>query len=377
MLFFLLFFITLYGGINLYFFRKVHLALPGNGAAWGAGVFCLAMVAAPILVRLLEREGWIASARVCAWVGHTWMAGVFWFLCIGLMLDAWNLGLRGAVRWQPSASGWVVSPRALPLIAGAVALTLMAWGFHEAWNVRLKTVVYRTPRLASGSAPMRIAVISDLHLSLTIGEGFAGRVTELIERSRPDLVVCLGDMADAEFERVNGAAQRLAAVAAPMGKYAVLGNHEFYAGLRNGLALLKAAGFTVLRGESAVLRNGAVVAGVDDPVARTQGEAFLDEGRALPPAGSERPLTILLKHRPDVAPASLGRFDLQLSGHSHGGQIFPFNLVVKLFHPLGPGRVDLAGGAMLYVSRGTGTWGPRLRFTQPPEVTLVIVEPKE
>jgi predicted MPP superfamily phosphohydrolase len=375
--FFLIFFITLYTGINFYFFRKVQLAWPGQLAVLiAAGFFCVAMVAAPILVRTFERSGEIGPARVCAWLGHTWMAMVFWFLCAGLLVDAWNLGLRVAARWRPTAGEWAASPRMLLLAAAATVLLLSAWGFYEAWNVRLRTVLFRTARMAPGTKPMRIAAISDVHLSLTIDEPFTRRVAELIERAQPDLVVCLGDMADADFERANGAARRLAAVKAPMGKYAVLGNHEFYAGLRNGLALLEAAGFTVLRGESVRLPNGTLLAGVDDPTARLRGLPPADERTALPPA-ADRPLTILLKHRPDVARGAERRFDLQLSGHSHGGQIFPFSLIVKLFHPLGPGVVELNDGAMLYVSRGTGTWGPRIRFTQPPEVTLVIVEPME
>ena len=303
------------------------------------------------------------------------MAAVFWFLFIGLLIDAWNLGLRVAARWQPDARLWSASPRALLLIAGVAVVLLAAWAFHEAASIRLKPVNVRVSRLPAGTPPLRIAVITDLHLGLEIGEDFTRRVTELIDAAGPDLVVCLGDLADVDFERANGAARRLAAVQAPLGKYAVLGNHDFYAGLRNSLPLHQAAGFTVLRGETARLPNGVLLAGIDDPVGHAMGESRVSETTFLPAASPDRPLTILLKHRPEIMRAALDRFDLQLSGHSHGGQILPFNLVVKLFYPLGPGLVALDGGGTLYVSRGTGTWGPRMRFTQPPEVTLVTVEP--
>lgn len=372
----MIFFITIYSGINLYFFRKAQLAWPGSLAvAIPLGLFCVAMVLAPVLVRVFERSGDVGLARFCAWTGHTWMAVVFWFLCAGVLIDLWNLGMRLAARWQPRTAAWTASPRALMLIAGAVVAALTVWALYEAAHVRLKTVVFRTPRLAADARPLRIAAITDLHLGLEIGEEFTLGVARLIESARPDVVVCLGDTADVDFERANGAARALAEVKAPLGKYAVLGNHDFYAGLRNSLPLLKAAGFTVLRGETVRLDDDVLLAGVDDPVGRTRGEALADETRALPEASPGRPLTILLKHRPEIARDAMGRFDLQLSGHSHGGQIFPFSLIVKMSYPLGPGRVDLDDGAMLYVSRGTGTWGPRMRFTQPPEVTLVIVEP--
>lgn len=376
MAFFLIFFIAAYTSINFYFFRKVQLAWPGNMTVLiPAGIFCLLMVFAPIFVRPLERAGDIGAARAFAWIGHTWMAAVFWFLFLGLLIDAWNLALRVATRWQPDARLWSVSPRALLLIAGVAIVLLAAWAFHEAANVRLKPVNVRVSRLPAGTMPpLRIAVITDLHLGLEIGEDFTRRVTKLIDSARPDLVVCLGDLADVDFERANGAARFLAAVNAPLGKYAVLGNHDFYAGLRNSLPLHQAAGFTVLRGETVRLPNGVILAGIDDPVGHAMGESRVNETTVLPAASPDQPLTILLKHRPEILRAALGRFDLQLSGHSHGGQFFPFNLIVKLFYPLGPGLVALDDGAALYVSRGTGTWGPRMRFTQPPEVTLVTIE---
>jgi hypothetical protein len=120
---------------------------------------------------------------------------------------------------------------------------------------------------------------------------------------------------------------------------------------------------------------------VDDPAGRQIGQApHTDESAALP-AGPRTAATILLKHQPRVSRAAEDRFDVQLSGHTHGGQIFPFNFAVALLYPLGPGRHDLpgpagarTGGPTVYVSRGTGTWGPPLRLASPPEVTLITLK---
>ena len=130
----------------------------------------------------------------------------------------------------------------------------------------------------------------------------------------------------------------------------------------------------MLRGGSVVVAGRLRLAGVDDPAgARTGDRHNTDEAAALSAEGP-RLATILLKHRPDVSKAVLGRFDLQLSGHTHGGQIFPFWQFVRLFYPLRPGLHRLENGAALYVSRGAGTWGPPMRVLSPPEVTLITLK---
>jgi predicted MPP superfamily phosphohydrolase len=171
---------------------------------------------------------------------------------------------------------------------------------------------------------------------------------------------------------------RLAAVRPPLGKYAIYGNHELYAereaGAGSSARLLEAGGFRVLRGE-AVQVGPIRLAGLDDPAERRfKTPSAIDEGVLLGPRG-ERTFTVLLKHRPEVAEATRGRLDLQLSGHTHRGQVFPFGLVVRLMSPRVSGLYALDGSAQLYVSRGTGTWGPPLRLLSRPEVTLFIIEP--
>ncbi len=189
--------------------------------------------------------------------------------------------------------------------------------------------------------------------------------------------------------RFDGLAGMLADVQAPLGKFAVLGNHEFYAGLSQSLAFHAAAGFTMLRQEHVAVTPQLILAGVDDPAGtHLSGSQEPDESNALPAlerrsatqaaaAADPRPFVILLKHRPDVHPSSLGRFDLQLSGHTHGGQIFPFHIVHRLIYKYHPGLTDLGGGSKLYLSRGAGTWGPPMRLFAPPEVTIIKLLPQE
>ncbi len=158
-----------------------------------------------------------------------------------------------------------------------------------------------------------------------------------------------------------------------MGKYAVTGNHEFYAGLPEALDFTQKTGFLLLRGQAHTLQNGLTIAGVDDPTGRFQAPPnALPENKLLGEI-PENQFVIFLKHQPIVDANSIGLFNLQLSGHTHNGQIFPFGLLVRLVYKLNPGFTKLEKGSVAYISRGTGTWGPPVRFLAPPEVTLIEI----
>ena len=370
---FLFIFLALYASMNFYLFRKVYIAFPGHKMLLlilgGAGV------SLPILGRLLDRHGAAWLARICGGVGYTWMVWVFWFLLLGLIFDIWNLGARVAVRRFPGALGWTVPARSLVIALGIVIAGLTILAVWEASRIRIVRVDVDAPQL-EGDAPLRIAVISDLHLSLTLRGRRLDQVVRLVEQTQPDMFVSLGDMVDASFEQMRPLAEHLARVRPPMGKYAILGNHEFYSGLDNSLPFLETAGFTLLRGESVSAGRNLRVAGVDDITAARWGmKENADDGLAL--AGArEGEFVLFLKHRPEIGRRAEGRFHLILCGHTHGGQIFPFwQLAVRQFYPTPTGLHRAGENAWLYLSRGTGTWGPRMRLFAPPEVTLVTLRP--
>jgi predicted MPP superfamily phosphohydrolase len=155
------------------------------------------------------------------------------------------------------------------------------------------------------------------------------------------------------------------------GKYAVTGNHEFYAGLHESLSFTQRAGFTVLRHTGVALTEGFNIAGVDDTANRYFASQEHPSEREMLQSLDQKNFTLLLKHRPVADSKSLGLFDLQLSGHTHKGQIFPFNIVTLLYFPIHWGCINPVDHCYLYVSRGSGTWGPPIRFLSPPEVTLI------
>ena len=190
--------------------------------------------------------------------------------------------------------------------------------------------------------------------------------------SGPNVIVSTGDMTDASPERLAEDVRMLAEVRAPLGKFAIFGNHEFYNGIDNSTRFHEAAGFVLLRQQAVEPDSHLRIVGVDDPAG---GSASRNDEDAVLPAQADGLFTLLLKHRPQAAQGSLGRYDLQLSGHTHGGQIFPFHVFSRLAFPLGPGLHQLTERSALYLSRGSGTWGPPMRVLAPPEVTIIRLEP--
>ena len=370
---FLLVYFVVYGGIHLYVYVKVRRAFRLTGRRRFALIVVLfGLTLAPILVRALARPGFPTAARLLGAVCFVWMAAVFWFFVLSVCGDVWNLAVRVLGRWAPRARRVALGPRAAVAVFSGAIVGGVAWGLVEASSIRVKEFTLDVPRL---ERPIRLVHMSDVHLGLLVGEGRLRRIARLAAAARPDILVSTGDLVDGSSEELGHLARILAGVEAPLGKFAVTGNHEYYPGLEGSLAFHRAAGFRVLRGEWLVVAETLGIAGVDDPAGWRRGErSFTDEDAALP-AGDDRLPTVFLKHRPAVSPDSVGRFDLQLSGHVHGGQIFPFGLLVRLVYPLTPGLHRLERGSAVYVSRGVGTWGPPLRFLSPPEIAVFTLRP--
>jgi uncharacterized protein len=192
----------------------------------------------------------------------------------------------------------------------------------------------------------------------------------VLGRAKPDLVVSTGDLLDGRMDGLEGLEKPLAELQPRYGKYAVTGNHEHHSDLRRALSFTDKAGFRILHGEAVEACPYVVVAGVDD--GHTFGTPHLPSGDDLKflRRGRSR-FVVLLRHRPTVSPGSVDLFDLQLSGHVHGGQLFPFGYVSRLFNQYFTGLHALSAHSYLYVSRGAGTWGPPMRLLAPPEVTLI------
>jgi len=269
--------------------------------------------------------------------------------------------------------GWVL-PRLAPAIRGWAAIMALAVSV-VALVQGLRAPVVREYEVSVAGLPperdgLQVILISDTHLGALIGQGWMERLIGRVNAMKPDLVFVDGDLVDSDAGQLEPLVPILQKLQAPLGVYAVTGNHEFYAGLDRSVRLFEEAGFTVLRDRWAEVFPGLVVAGVDDLTARRQ---FGLDGEAVKKALSGRPpgAAILLSHTPwEAETAAAAGAGLMLSGHTHNGQIWPFNFLSATRYALQAGRYDV-GGMPMIVSRGAGTWGPRMRFPRSGEILRI------
>ncbi|MDG4477048.1 metallophosphoesterase [Thiovibrio frasassiensis] len=373
---FLLVYLSIYPLVHYYAFRKIKKAFPlGRIATLCISLFMATMIAAPIMVRLAERAGIETGARFWAYASFSWMGLLFLFISLAAALDLITLAIQaGEKMLKRKLCQTPISPRQVLALQAILVFALYSYGLFEAGDIRLEHLEIVSPKISASTGRIRIAQISDVHLGLIIREARLKRIIARMEEARPDILVATGDLVDGQLNHLTTETSLLGAVKPRLGKFAITGNHEFYAGLQDALAFTKAAGFTMLRHQGMVIGTINFV-GVDDPAVKSIGKEHAASEHELLAAMPKENFTVLLKHRPDIAPESLGLFDLQLSGHTHKGQIFPFNLLTWFFYPQRGGRVTQLNSGLLYLSRGTGTWGPPIRFLAPPEVTIIDLVP--
>ena len=366
-------FFSLYSLLHFYIVIKVKTALSLSiRSSLVVVFFMLLMVAAPAIVRFLENNELEVFARVMAYVGYTWLGFLFLLVCSSLVIDIYRVLLHvGSFLSGIDVLRSAVSARTYFLIALSASVLIAAYGSFEAKRILIEKVVIKTSKIPARVSPLRIAQISDVHIGLIVRHDRVRRIIEQVKRTEPHLFISTGDLVDGEINSLHGLAEILQEVNPRYGKFAITGNHEFYAGIEQAIAFTKKAGFTVLRGERTTVEDFLTIVGVDDHAGPGMLKGDSDEEKKLLTESFPGRFTLLLKHRPDVERGNLGLFDLQLSGHVHKGQVFPFILITRFFYPMYGGLYNLAGNSSLYVSRGSGTWGPPIRFLAPPEVTLI------
>ncbi len=374
MLLFLTGFFFIYSLMHFYFMMRAKSALHMDmSSILPLALVMIIMNVSPIIVRLLESAGAHQGARVAAYVGYTWMGLLFVFVCSSILIDLYRVviylldGLTGN-----SVAFLAVRPRAAFMLSGAIVIAVGLYGSFEARFIRNDTITITTTKLSADLSPLRVVQISDVHLGLIVGEDRLKRIVAKVKNAQPDIVVSTGDLVDGPMDYHKADLELLKTINPRYGKFAVTGNHEYYAGLGQALNFTTRAGFRVLRGETVTIDGVMNIVGVDDPAGPGFGSSSKGEKEILATA-SNGAFTLLLKHRPGIDEKSVGLFDLQLSGHVHKGQIFPFRLITRLFYPFISGLHHLPRNSMLYVNRGSGTWGPPIRFLAPPEVTVINI----
>ncbi|MCZ2821393.1 metallophosphoesterase [Modestobacter sp. VKM Ac-2977] len=372
-------------------------------------VLLVVLAVLPVLVVLLRGRLSVGDG-VLDWVGYTWLGLAFYLFLATLATEPvravarlWQRRRRpesvdeaappepgpapggGAVREDPvvtDPSRRLFLARTLAVGAGAVAVGTAGTGVALANSAPVvRRVPIRIPRLDPALAGLRVVTFSDGHLSSTYGGRRFERLVETVNAQRPDVVAIVGDLVDGEVSELREDVAPLADLVSDQGVYFVTGNHEYFVDTGQWLRHLSTLGVDVLRNERVSIgRGGATVdlAGIDDRTAAASGlpghgadlDAALD-GRddAVP--------VVLLAHQPvQVEQARAAGVDLQLSGHTHGGQLWPFDYAVLLDQPAVEGWSQ-QGDTQLYVTSGAGYWGPPMRVGARPEVTVIELLPGE
>ena len=374
--------LSVVGGIHYYLWARLV-----RDIGWPASVHT-ALTVALIGLALLVPAGALASRRLprdvlspVMWVLYTWMGLMFFLFVLLIPADL----VRGVGWLIDLISGAPVDPERRLLLArifggvvGIGAFLMAGLGLlTAARKVAIKPVQVALRGLPEAFAGFRIIQLTDVHVGPTIGRRF---IEDLVSRTNalgPDLIVITGDLVDGSVADLAHHVEPLSRLSARHGVFFVTGNHEYFSGAEAWIAHLRGLGITVLRNERITLARGGQhidLAGVDDPTgARFLTDHGTDLARALTGRDPARPV-ILLAHQPRTAiEAADHGVALQLSGHTHGGQLFPFNLLVPLQQPFVAGLHRLRD-LTIYVSTGTGYWGPPMRLGVPAEIANITLQ---
>ncbi|MEU7697514.1 metallophosphoesterase [Streptomyces sp. NPDC039028] len=347
-----------------------HWPLPVTLAA--TALFVLGLVGMPLA---MARGHGRRQQDGAAIVGDSLLGGIWvlftWSVLFGVLL-------RGALSLADVGDGQDRARIVTWAVLGATAV-LLAWGSVEARRVpRVRRLDVELPRLGAGLDGTRVALITDTHYGPLDRARWSARVCETVNGLEADVVCHTGDIADGTAARRRAQAAPLGTVRATWGRVYVTGNHEYYSEAQGWVDLMDELGWEPLRNRHLLLERGGdalVVAGVDDVTAEASGLAGhrAHLAGALDGADPDLPV-LLLAHQPKfIDRAAAHGVDLQLSGHTHGGQIWPFHYLVGLDQPALAGLSRHGTRTLLYTSRGTGFWGPPFRVFAPSEITLLVL----
>jgi predicted MPP superfamily phosphohydrolase len=330
----------------------------------GTVVFAGAAALFPWLMFRGHGRGSDAAARA----GDT-MLGVVW------VLFAWSV-LGSVLRVALVVAG-VADPtrsRVVAVTVLVVSAALVVWGVTEAMRVpRVRAVDVFLPRLGPGLAGTTVVVLADTHFGPINRTRWSQGTAEAVNALAPDIVCHAGDIADGTVDQRREQAAPLGTITARLARVYVTGNHEYFGEAQGWLDHMAALGWTPLHNRHVVVERGGdrlVLAGIDDVTAQSSGLAGHGANLATALDGAPADVPVLLvAHQPKQVAAAVG-VDLQVSGHTHGGQIWPFHYLVRLDQPSVQG-LSQHGDTQLYTSRGAGFWGPPLRVFAPSEITLL------
>ncbi|MBB5870947.1 putative MPP superfamily phosphohydrolase/uncharacterized membrane protein [Allocatelliglobosispora scoriae] len=388
---FLVLIVVVVVGVHYYLWRRLVRDTTGPGRGRRIGTFVILGLALLIPVTLVLTRLFSGMAAL-ALIGYLWLAVMFYLLVTLAVLEIPRALLQRRRRDIVHASATTQTPplpqpvsddltrrqaisRGLAITAGLVAVGTTGYGVTQALGApRLKRQAITLAKLPRSMDGYRIALVSDIHLGPLAGRAHTQRIVDIINGLDADIVTVVGDLVDGSVAELGAAAQPLRDLRSKHGSFFVTGNHEYFSGFEEWIAEVDELGLRPLRNERVELPGGLDLAGVND-VTGAQFDDGADLGKALGDRDTSKAV-VLLAHQPvQVRDAAKFGVDLQLSGHTHGGQMVPFNLVVPLQQPVVSGY-DVIDGTQIYVTNGAGFWGPPVRVGAPPDITLVQLRSK-
>jgi predicted MPP superfamily phosphohydrolase len=341
---------------------------------WGrvltAAIFALAALVplAFLSMRFLPRP---INAPL-AWVVYTWLGFALYLFLLAIVSDVGRAlaAVAGALPRDPERR--VLLARTIAGAVGSIAGLVGLGGIlNVARGFQIRSVRVPLARLPQATSGYSIVQLTDLHVGPTIGHDFVESVVREANRLAADMIVITGDLVDGSVDQLSALVEPLRDLRAKDGVYFVTGNHEYYSGADAWIAHLRTLGIRVLRNERVSIRDAFDLAGVDDASAhRMLPHHGQDVAKALAGRDESRPV-VLLAHQPKALKEAIRwKVDLQLSGHVHGGQMIPFNWIARLDQPIIAG-LRLVQNTWVYVSSGTGYWGPPMRVGSGAELTRI------
>ncbi len=362
--------------VNLYIFSKTRAVFPGvTGAWWGATILFWLIAFAYVLGRFSERAGpaWLAEPLVA--IGSWWLGAMVYLTLLFLLADILR-GINGLFNiteflrfsWASGKGKSIIL-----LIYSLTAIILVA-GYFNAKFPTVQRVAFQIDKPVP-DGKQKVVLVSDIHLGMMISNGRLDRMVELVNAEKADIVLLAGDVFDEDLGPViqNNMGDLLKNLRAKHGVYAVLGNHEFYGGADTAHEYLENHNITVLRDSVAILPNGIAIAGRDDITGeRMNGNPRKTLEELLININTDKPV-FMLDHQPyKLSEVAAQNVDLQVSGHTHHGQMWPFNYITGSIFEISKGYGKI-NKTHFYVSSGYGTWGPPIRTNSRSEIVVMEI----
>lgn len=376
---FLIFFsivFVIYGLINTYIFTRFMQAIPAGPFRIWAIIGFWVIVGSFIVARFLERAYPCDFTEVMTWIGSFWLGAMVYFILALLVIDLFRL-INHFIPFFPQIfyADYQRTKLLTLLVTSGLVIIIITAGFINARNPVVKSLDLNISKKVDGTKTLKIAMASDIHLGTLVGKRGAARLVSMINGLHPDIILLAGDLVDEDLSPVirRNLGETLKNFYAPLGVYAITGNHEYIGGAEEAVAYLTAHKIKFLSDTAELIDNRFYLAGREDrDRQRFTGKQRKPLADILKGVDHSFPI-ILMDHQPFQLskPGELG-VDLQLSGHTHHGQIWPFNYITNAIYEVSWGYMK-KGKTNIYVSCGFGTWGPPMRLGNRPEVVSITL----